>query len=754
MKINLLACLILLFPSLLFAQEMITGRVMDATNNKPLPGALVITGTDTTVTSAAGIFSIRTAGFPVQIHIQFLGYSESRSLIKTGSDHIRIALEPSTLALNEVLITSGVQEKRIRNTAGSVDLISKSMLQRDDPFTITHSLNRIPGLYMHTGTFNTNRITIRGVGSRSPYGTTKIKAYYDQIPLTDGSGNSSLEDIDQALIERIEIVKGPNSSLYGAGLAGVVKLHSYQPESNQTSLESSLTLGSYATRRWMNRFAQSDENKSISLVYSKMQSDGYRQNSTYDRDQIGISSRFYVDNNSYVSFLGVYTSLKAYIPSSINADDFKNTPEKADFNWGTAQGFEQYDKGLFGLSYVSAFAPRWELASSVFFKFRDAYEPRPFDILDENTTSVGTRNALSYRLQSLSLSVGTEIFRDTYTWSLYENLYDNTTNGSVLGPVFSIYNETRSYTNFFTEASYQPVKGLTIVAGVNLNHTRYTLEDKYAADSLDKSGEYAFDQMLSPRIGISYEAGPATGLFLNVSHGFSPPGLEETLLPDGQINTDIQPETGWNFEAGVRGNLKRLNYDAALYLMRIQDLLVAERIGDDQYLGVNAGLNTHMGFDLYTSYFLPVTANYTLNFFNSFSWMNYAFTQFTHREMEYNGNQLPGVPQVTLNPGLELISESGFYGNLTGRYTGQIPIDDANSIFSDEYFLLNAKVGYRLRLTHWQVDLNAGASNLLNEHYASMLLINAVGFGGNQPRYFYPGLPRNYFGSLAVKYIF
>ena len=76
-------------------------------------------------------------------------------------------------------------------------------------------LNRIPGILMHHGTFNTNRLTIRGIGSRTPYSTNKIKAYLGEIPLTSGDGETVLEDLENSSIQRVEIIKGPSSSLYG-----------------------------------------------------------------------------------------------------------------------------------------------------------------------------------------------------------------------------------------------------------------------------------------------------------------------------------------------------------------------------------------------------------------------------------------------------------------------------------------------------------------------------------------------------------
>lgn len=737
--------------------QQIQGNVTDATNLQPLVGALIISPADTAITDQNGRFLLQSHTLPSTLTIRFLGYNPEEVTVRTASGPVRIRLTPSNIRLNEVVVSSGSQTDRIRNTVGSISLIGKEMLLRDDPFSITSSINRIPGVYMHSATYTTNRITIRGIGSRSLYGTNKIKAYYDQIPLTDGSGNSTIEDIDQALIGRIEAIKGPNSSLYGAGLAGVIRLHSYQPESNRTSLESSLTYGSYHTSRLMNRFAHSDENTSIALIHTDMHSDGYRENSAYDRSQIGITSRFYLDENSSISFLGVYTKLKAYIPSSINEEDYLNHPKKAAFNWAQARGFEQYAKSLFGISYLTEIAPLWELSASVFYKNQDSYEPTPVGgqgILDENTASMGTRTTITRSSEQLTLTAGAELFLDNYEWSYYENLYNDTTNGSVLGPVFSINEEERSNSNFFLEGAYRPTGKLSLVAGMNFNHTRYILKDKFVEDSLDQSGDYSFHKMLSPRLGLSYEIHPQSNIYMNISHGFSPPALDETLRPDGLVNPNIQPETGWNFESGVRGDHHRLSYDLSIYLMSIQNLIVAERVGENQYIGVNAGLNTHIGADFYTNYFIPLNKNTLLNFFNSLSWMNYRFTDFTHEDVDYSGNQLTGVPKLMINPGVELVNENGLYGNLTGQYIGKIPVTDANNLYTDAYLVLRAKAGYRFRIQRWKFDLNAGVNNVTNEHYASMLLINAQGFDGAPPRFYYPGNPRNYFGGISIQYSF
>jgi iron complex outermembrane receptor protein len=96
-------------------------------------------------------------------------------------------------------------------------------LDKSDGVILTAVLNKIPGINMQQGSLNTNRISIRGI-ARSQYGTSRIKAYFQNIPLTSGEGDTTIEDIDMETIGGIEISKGPNNTSFGSGLGGVIHL--------------------------------------------------------------------------------------------------------------------------------------------------------------------------------------------------------------------------------------------------------------------------------------------------------------------------------------------------------------------------------------------------------------------------------------------------------------------------------------------------------------------------------------------------
>src|SRR5690606_31261859 len=97
----------------------------------------------------------------------------------------------------------------------------------------------------------------------------------------------------------------------------------------------------------------------------------------------------------------------------------------------------------------------------------------------------------------------------------------------------------------------------------------------------------------------------------------------------------------------------------------------------------------------------------------------------------------------------------GFYGNINFQYVGSIPMNDSNSLYSDNYKLTNVKVGYQLAITQkLRANVFYGLDNIFDEKYASQILINAPSFGSAPARYYYPGNPVNYYAGINVNYNF
>lgn len=757
-KLSIVTFLLLLITRALIAQ-VINGRVTDATNHQPLPHTTIIDVSDSTGTATddEGYFEIKLNGEKTSIVISHLGYVSQEVVVHKNLEFLNLKLQAAETNLPEVIVRASHINQKNQDVPGSVNIITTNQLERNDETIITPALNRLPGVYMHTGSLNTNRITIRGIGARTPYGTNKVRAYFDDIPLTTGEGGTTLEDIDISTIQRAEVIKGPGSSIYGAGLGGTINLSSHIPAQSSATIKH--LAGSYKLSRTMVQTAFSGDRSQVSLTYADTHTDGYRQNGEYDRQSFVATARFTPDSNSMFSVLGTYTHMKAFIPSSIDAETYNTSPSSAAYTWLQSRGYEAYNKGSIGMAYHYDLTSNLKSITSTFITFRDADEPRPFDILSETTIAAGVRSRVIWEKDILtkktSVSAGFEYFNDWHQWSTYENLYELFPDkGSVSGEILSDNKERRYYYNLFAQLNVQLTTKLALQAGLNSNRTSYHLTDLFA-DSRDQSGKYSFKTTWSPRVGIVYKITEDHSIYGTVSHGFSPPSVAETLTPEGAINTNIQPETGWNYEIGAKNSWwnDRLYTEVALYRMEIENLLVAQRTGPDTYVGVNAGKTIHEGLEALISFHATHRPDWSIRPFFSATLMNYKFEEFISDENDYSGNDLTGVPSKIFNLGVDVSSDFGLYFYSNYRYVGAIPLNDSNSIYSDSYALLNCKLGYQRRVfTNFKLDISAGINNLLDEKYASMVLVNAVGFGGSAPRYYYPGMPRNYYGSLALKY--
>lgn len=745
------ALLLMLASTSAAGQQTLRGRVIENIKGNPLEAATVIyIGTNVgTVSDSLGEFSLNLVNGYSIIQVSYTGYDPVEIDLENinTNDFLIITLEVQRESWQNPLIITAPRIPVTLNTPAPVMKLYPADLQREDNLSIAPALNRIPGVFMQSGTFSTNRISIRGIGSRSLFTTAKIRAYLDEIPITNGVGETSLEDIDLSLLSEVEIFKGPTASVYGAGLGGLIHLKSLNNDPNSRSaISTQMQAGSFGLLRNVTTVNLSGDKARLDINYNRTHSDGWRENSKYDREGFTALGKANLVRNGVTTLLANYTNVKGFIPSSLNREDFENNPEQAAFIWGNINGFEEYDRVLAGLSHEQSISEMLTNTTSIFTTWRDAYEPRPFGILDESSLAIGGRTRFDYAsFNNWKYSIGGEVFSEKYDWQNYQ-LDDDVNKDTLLQNNL----ERRFYYNAFAEAEWRRDQW-TLNVGVNVNQTNYSLDDRFLRDGNDLSGDYDFDLIISPRVGIVYRPKPEVNIYGTVSHGFSPPTLEETLTPDGAINANIQPEQGWNFEIGSRGvNIwKWMSYEITFYTMQIQDLLVARRTDIGQFVGVNAGKTTHNGIEAYVAYEFFEQRN--LRFFVGYTFADYKFDDFVDGDRDFSGNQLTGTSPHIVSTGLDFDeTKTGLYGNLTFQYTDAIPVNDANSIYSDAYKLFNTKIGWRKALgSKWNLNIYAGVNNLLDEAYASMLQINAL---GANPRYFYPGMPRNFYGGAAVRW--
>src|SRR5690554_3360185 len=645
----------------------------------------------------------------------------------------------STIRLGEVVVNAYQVNTRQHQLPGSISLLAGEEIERGDGNSFANILHAMPGIYMHSGTYATSRIVIRGVGSRTPYNTNRIKAYLNDIPITSSDGSSTPEDIDLGGIARMEVIKGPASALYGSGLGGNINL--YTPQGGGDSGSALLQYGSFKTLKAAAGGNMQHNNLQIGGQMSHLRSDGHRENNRLRRTTLLSSGRWRQPSWS-LSYTLLLIDMNAQIPSSVGKTLYETSPESAAVNWKAVEGFKEYQRAIAGITLTNRLADNWSNRLTLFGRWADSYERRPFNNLDDGTAGGGIRNRLNYHSEKFDLLLGAEWLSDSYRWML-----------DLENEMINRNRERRHQGNLFGMVYWRPAERWNISLGGAVNSIRYRLTDQFP-DNGDQSGSRNFPLIFSPRVGINYAPSSALALYASVGHGFSMPSPEETLLPEGDINRELEPEQGMQYETGIRLNLfnSATQLEASLYLINLSNLLVTKRLTEDIFTGINAGRTRHAGLELMWRQQLFDHPSFpgSLMMHANYTWSRNRFIAFTDNDERYDGNNLPGIPAHMTQAGLLWQPLPQFSVEAQLQQIGTQYIDDANSLTHEGYFLGNMKASWRIFAGRsGDATLFAGVNNLTNTHYAPMLTVNAVAFGTAEPRYYCPGMPRHYYAGVS-----
>ena len=757
LKTQALIVLISTFPNVLQAQEL-HGIVMSDTNLPIANVSISFQAKRIVKTDDQGVFQLpESFSLPLEIVLEHPDYDTKKVRFSEPNQIFYLKESVQTERLNFILVNAH------NDTNGPVIIpisaIDSNAINQQSPVNVVAVINQLSGIYIQSGAINTNRIVIRGVGSRTLYGTNKIRAYFNEIPITNGVGETIIDSYNPEDLQSIAIIKGPKATMYGTNLGGTLLLYSKTPEENGFTIRNITTVGSFGLFKNSVASDYSNDTFKLHINYDHLELDGFRENSNYNRNAVFLNSSYHLNDKTELSLLINHIDYTAQIPSSIGRTDFEEDPSQAAFTWKQSKGFESDEQTLTGLSIKYQFTDDFKTTTSIFYSYSDHYEPRPFNILDEFTNGFGLRTVFNKSFEVLNRKAewtfGGELFKDEYHWKTIENLYrENNGNGSLEGMLLSDNEEYRQQINLFSSVTLPVLKDVTMQFGINYNTTNYDFQDEFNSGENNKSISRSFDAIIAPNLNVLYQFNTNQNVFANVSYGFNYPSLEEALTPEGVINPEISPEKGFNYEIGNESFFlqRKLRVLASVYVLDIKDLLVAQRIDDDQFIGRNAGRTLHKGLELSTDYKFKLGENFIMSPYVNATFNWHRFKDFISDDADYSGNKLTGVPNITVASGI------GFQYNKIALFTnhlyvGEMPMDDANSLYSDAYAILNLKLTYDIQLFKTlDFRLNFGINNVLDSQYTSAILINATGFNTSEPRYYYPGNPRNYFGGVSLRH--
>ncbi|HLT41158.1 MAG TPA: TonB-dependent receptor [Sphingobacteriaceae bacterium] len=757
-------CLLFLFSPAEAQDLFIKGHVFDSQTRQPLFGAIVtMPDSDQTIQSdEKGYFEIAGSGFGTDLQVKMLGYQTQLVRVSQDQTALNIQLEADVINLSEIRITGYDGNKTNKETAGAISLITSREINRGSAVSLQPALNAIAGVRMDQSTLSEARISIRGNGVRSAFGIRNIKVYVNEIPVTEADGTTRIEALDVNSIGRAEVIKGPASSIYGAGTGGVVNFQLQRSPYQEQSIEGAGLVGANGLYRLATTYRSGGDKINSYVSYGWQEYDGYREHSKDMRRFLTGNFQLFPSDKRIVTLLLNRTTQHSQIPGALTATQVVENPIQANANNLDKQAGRYQNWTRIGLGQQYRFNENLINNTSVFIYFYDLNHPLPFAYIRNFYQSYGGRTRFTYspdfRFLPTRFTVGAE-FNEGLTKG---NQYINNQGKE------GVLNSNIDYNNLSYSLFYQSETALglrtNLTLGLSYNSLSYDVRNYLIQD---QSGIKKFKPQATPRIALSHNFADALSLHASVSSGFSPPSGSEIKNVDGSINTSLQAEKALNYEINAKGNLfkSRLAYDLAIFKMDMKGELIAQSIQQGITIYHNSGKTSHNGVELALSYQALNSENqgeitrlhpYVAITYSDFKFRDYEILDSNNEVTNnYKGNNLTGIAPWVISAGVDIDSRTGFYFYGSYFFNDKLPLNDANSAYNSPYHVLNSKIGYKKKVaTSVELNIYGGLDNLLNQNYSSIVSLNAVGFGGGDAPYFNPSPKWNGYGGLNIKYLF
>jgi iron complex outermembrane receptor protein len=671
----------------------------------------------------------------------------------TGTAFSQIIPDTSK-TLKEVTIKPYFSPQPLLRSTGAVGNLNLEALQLQPNSSLVAAMNTVPGVRMEERSPGSYRLSLRGSLLRSPFGIRNVKIYFDGLPLTDAGGNSYLNALDLSAVGSLTILKGPQSSIYGANSGGVVLIEPQTLTSDSSRLGFSLTGGSFGLFRQNLTIGKQWKNYQINLSQSYQRSDGYRDHSGMERKYIQLNQKWDYNKAASLKALIFYSDLHYDTPGGLTAALYEKDPKLSRPAAGNIRSAIVQQAGIYSKTVFGGITNEWQISPafkhvlSVFTSYTDFKNPFITNYEHRKEFTLGVRTYVEYTKNVDNVNWKFDLgFEGSKTNTDFVNADNNYGSPAAL----QASDKLNAATNFgFAHLNVDIFRKLLLELSVSANGYNYGYQSSYPVATEKKNN--SFDVQLMPRAALSYLFSKDISVRAAVSKGYSPPTLAEIRASDNIINVDLQPEHGWNYETGLRLQTsdQRFFVDLTGFYYHLKDAIVRRVNENDTEFFINAGGTKQWGLETSLSAWVIRQTNAQfvrgLLFSNSYTLSSFKFDDYFDRSVDLSGKSLTGVPKNVVVNSLELLLPKGFYVFLQHSYTSTIPLTDANTVYAAKYHLLQSKIGVKeIRIGKVPVEIFAGADNLLNQKYSLGNDLNAAG-----GRYFNAAASRNFYGGLAI----
>ncbi len=716
---------------------------------KPVDGAVVFS-------AQLGIEAVTDVNGKVEVAIDEATLVEishvahiTKSMVLFPNKRYSVVLSHQVLSLDDAVVEGFSANNTLREQAGGIEKLSKQSLVRFGETSPVDPISLLPGITFEERAAASYRISIRGSSLRSPFGIRNVKVYWNGMPFTGPGGNTYLNLFDMDNLSGLEVIKGPSASMYGAGTGGVMKFNSTDYASLANTTRFGALWGAYGESRYSIQHNTTGEKFSITAKFANQKTDGYRVQNFMDRSAFELNGLYFPSDKQTISADIAYTDLYYGIPGGLNKDQYDENPQQARPGSVLQNASIDHKMLLVNLGHEYEFSEKLSNTTNLFLTNRDFENPFILDYKRDEETRYGFRTQFDHRLDEAGQ------FNLNYGWELQRADYDGKNFGNVSGHADTIRfadEMTNTESMFFLNGSYKPTDFWTVSAGASLHSLTYDIDR--TIDEINNNPQRLkkqFDNVFSPRVSVSRLFNNGMNAHFSISNGFSAPTTSEVRTNEGSLNEDLEAEKGTNYELNFRGpiGLKGLSFDLSLFHFDLDQSITTYTDPNGVVLFRNAGSLKQNGLELQVlkkwffgeeSFFDQITS--TL----AYTHHNFEFGDYTSGGDDFSGNDLTGTAPNVLGFSTDVAFANRFYVNTSYQYTDEIPLNDANSVYSDGFHQLNTKLGYDVEAAG-KIGLSVfiGVNNLLDEKYSLGNDLNA--FGG---RYYQPAPDRNFYFGLKL----
>jgi iron complex outermembrane recepter protein len=649
-------------------------------------------------------------------------------------------------ALEPVVVTATRSERPLLDVPASVEVIDARTL-RDAKLrlNLSETLGRVAGLTIldRSNYAQDLQLSIRGFGARAGFGVRGVRLLVDGVPATSPDGQGQVSHFPLGAAERIEVLRGPFSALYGNSSGGVIALTSeLAPQPAQFTPNGAV--GSFGTWRAAINAVGGTDGRAYAIDVGRFSTEGFRAHSGARRDTINLRAAF-------------LDSPLGRVRMSLNAVDMPQTQDplgltRAQFDADPAQVAEEallFDtrkstrQATFGAATEAAIAGNATLNASAWLGTRSVTQfqaipvaaqlnPRqPGGVVDFDRVFGGADLRATWTFDAVTASLGISAERLDEDRRGYENFVG--TDIGVQGRLRR--DETNLISSFdpYAQVEWQPGERWRLHAGVRASRVRFESRDHYIVGiNGDDSGEQSY-AALNPTVGIVYRPSAALAWYASYGRGFETPTLNELAYrPDGSagFNTDLQPARSNNVEVGMKFVAEpALRATLALFAIETKDdLVVLTNVGGRSSFANVArtrrdGVEASLDWRPAPAWSVYLSAAYLNARFDT-DFLACGPAPCTVPDVPVAaGARLPGVPARTLFA--ELRHRSG-WADLTAEWRAQsaLVVNDANTDRAAGYGVLNLAAARSFDLGGRRARVFLRVNNVLDRTYAGSVIVN------------------------------